>query len=147
MIADPARGGPTRSRSESGIVCFRMLLHASTRRARRWRGPALLATLLALQLVPFGYGASASSPSRMYLSAAITAPAAALPSASVDHERPDGTHGTGRSAPPLRADPPRSVAFTAGRWLAAFCPWRALDALARAGRNGAPTTAPPGSTV
>lgn len=105
----------------------------------------LLAAVGALQLGAFGAGARSSS-SEAHLALSAPPPPAAPTCDAPGFEHLDGDPGAdGRGPVPPRAVDARleSVGGVSG----GFCPWRAPDALARAGRVAAPSTAPPVSPV
>ncbi|HSM08858.1 MAG TPA: hypothetical protein VLA33_07550 [Gemmatimonadota bacterium] len=118
---------------------------ASTARAAR----LLLLTLavVGLQPVSAGQAAEPASPAHVSPAALLAGPPVPLPVSGLEQQGGDGD-GRASSAvtDPLGGEHAgRDTAASA--CTAAFCPWRASDALARAGRRCSPSTAPPASPV
>lgn len=106
----------------------------------------LLVAVCALQLGAFGHGGRGTAPAEEHLATSAPLPPPASTSDTIGFERLDGDSGAGGASPataPAVAARSESVS-TVG---VSFCPWRAQDALARAGRFTAPSTAPPFSRV
>jgi len=107
---------------------------------------SLLAAVFALQLGAMGDGACGTAPSESRLATAVPWLTTLPTSEGAGFERVDGDAGTGRPNPGT-PDPVVMHAASAGPLVVSFCPWRARDALARAGRSASPSTAPPASRV
>ncbi|MGD8494767.1 MAG: hypothetical protein PVF05_01150 [Gemmatimonadales bacterium] len=106
---------------------------------------ALLAAAVALQLAApgFAFGTEARTELRLATSAPLPAASTAVDVRGV--ERLDGNAGdlpTTTLPGPARILPAAKGAVADG-----FCPWRAAQALARAGRSASPPTAPPISGI
>jgi hypothetical protein len=114
--------------------------------SRRLAPLSLLAAVFALQAGAIGDGAGGPAPSETRIATAIPLPTALPTSDGAGFERLDGDAGAGRPSP---VTPDAVVIHTtsAGPLVVSFCPWRARDALARAGRSTSPSTAPPASRV
>lgn len=118
---------------------------ASTARAARLL--LLLLAVIGLQPVSAGPAAEPASPAQVTPAALLAASPVPLPVSGIEQQGGDGdgrapsvAHGPFAGAPAGRATAPSACA-------AEFCPWRASDALARAGRRSSPSTAPPASSV
>ena len=121
--------------------------YVTTPTARAARLLLLLMAVIGLQPVSAGQSASPAAPSQVSPAALLAGPPVPLPVFGIDQQ---GDSGDGRT--PSLADGPFAGEKT-GRATAPsactveFCPWSASDALARAGRRSAPSTAPPASSV
>jgi len=122
------------------------MVHEPAFATRASRSFLLLLAILGLQVAPAGPVADASAPSQPRLAAAFLLPAAPLPASSVDGERGNGEGRAEPESATIHAGTLRIAAAT-GACGSVFCPWRARDALSRAGRRSSPTTAPPLSPV
>jgi hypothetical protein len=118
---------------------------ASTARAARLL--LLLMAVIGLQPVSAGQAASPASPSQVSPAALLAGPPVPLPVPGIDEQ---GDSGDGRTPSPADgsfAGEQTGRATAPSACTAEFCPWRASDALARAGRRSSPSTAPPASSV
>lgn len=118
---------------------------ASTARAARLL--LLLAAVVGLQPVPAGQAAAPAYPSQVSPAVLLAGAPAPLPVSSVEQQ---GVGGDGRAPSPAHdpfAGEQAGRAMAPSACTAGFCPWRASDALARAGRRSSPSTAPPPSSV
>ena len=103
---------------------------------------AALAVVLGLQVAASGFASSSVSSREAQLAGHATAIIPSLPATTHSLECENGEAGTGSTASPSRADlGPHPTSD--GRCGETLTPWRADDALARAGRLSAPSTAPP----
>lgn len=127
------------------VLYFRML-HTPASAARSARLLVLLLGFIGIQPVPVGGTAEPVAPTRAQPAAVLSGPAIPLPVSAVDREP---GNGDGRAAPAASmlhsGEPGRARATSVCAEV--FCPWRAVDALARAGRRSSPSTAPPLSPV
>lgn len=114
--------------------------------SRRLAPLSLLAAVFALQVGAIGAGAAGPASSETRLAMAVPLLTALPTSDGAGFERVDGDAGSGRPNPVT----PDAIVIrgpSAGPLFVSFCPWRAQDALARAGRSASPSTAPPASRV
>lgn len=107
----------------------------------------LLMAVVGLQPVSAAQAAEPASPSHVSPAALLAGPPVPLPVSGIERQ---GGDGDGRApsdanAPFAAEQIPRGTAPSA--CAAGLCPWRASDALARAGRRSSPSTAPPPSPV
>jgi len=122
------------------------MFHTLTPRPHRLSPLILLVAVCALQLGAFGDSARGTAPSEAHLTTSAPLPPTAPTSDAIGLERLDGDSGAGGPSPAA----PAAVAAqseSVSAVVVSFCPWRAQDALARAGRFTAPSTAPPVSRV
>ena len=111
---------------------------------RRLAPLSLLAAVFALQVGAIGAGGPAPSETRLATPIPLLT---ALPTSDgAGFERVDGDAGAGRPNP-VTPDAVVIHAASAGSLFVSFCPWRAQDALTRAGRSTSPSTAPPAFRV
>lgn len=123
-----------------------LMAHERTPAVRAVRSLLLLLVVVGLQVSPAAPAPDASAPSQPRLAAAFLLPAVPLPVSAVDGDRENGEGRNEPRASTVAADASRLA--TGGRaHSGAFCPWRARDALERAGRTSSPPTGPPPSPV
>lgn len=125
---------------------YSRMLHTPATAARPARLLVLLMGFIGVQPVPVGAAADPGAPSRAQPAAVLSGPAIPLPVSAVDSEPGNGDGRTDPDASMLHAGEPGRPAATSA-CAAVFCPWRAVNALARAGRRSSPSTAPPASPV
>ena len=103
---------------------------------------AALAVVLGLQIAASGFASSDASSREAQLAGHATAIIPSLPATTHSLEVENYDAGASRTASPARVDV-RPHPTSDGRRGATLTPWRTDDALARAGRLSAPSTAPP----
>lgn len=106
---------------------------------------ALLAAAVALQLAAPGFASGSEARTELRLATSAPLPAA---STAVDVRGIERLEGDAENRPAATLPGPARILPAAESVLAdGFCPWRAAQALARAGRSASPPTAPPISLV
>lgn len=106
----------------------------------------LILAVIGLQPVSTaGQAAEPTSPTHVSPAVLLAGPPVPLPVSGLEQQDGDGRAPSSANDPLAGEHAGRDT--TAGACTAGFCPWRASDALARAGRRSSPATAPPTSPV
>lgn len=121
--------------------------HITASTARAARLLLLLMAVLGLQPVSTGQAVEPASPSQVSPAALLAGPPVPLPISGIEQQGGDGDGRASSAAQRPFAGEQAGRATASGACTAGFCPWRASDALTRAGRRSSPSTAPPASPV
>jgi len=121
--------------------------HVTASAARAARLSLLLLSLAGLlQPASAGHAAEPASPWQVGPAALPAGPPPPLPVSGLEQQGGDGDGRASSDPPDPLAGEQGGHATLRGACTAGFCPWRASDALARAGRRSSPSTAPPVSS-
>lgn len=105
----------------------------------------LILAVIGLQPVSAGQAAQPASPTHVSPAALLAGAPVPLPVSGLEQQGGDGDGRAPSSANDPLAGEHAGRDTAASACTAGFCPWRASDALARAGRRSSPSTAPPAS--
>lgn len=111
--------------------------------ARVARSSLLLLAAIALQPIPVRETTEPVAPSQARPAVVFAGPVAPLPVPGPEQESGNGDGRAESDGAVTRGGLPARRGVAVGACTASFCPWRAPDALARAGRRSSPSTAPP----